>query len=101
MDRPVSPDILLSACEESHCLANGLFRLLDSQLPPQLRQIFEQLCTEAITNANTEQQQQQIPPLNKQQNGCSDLMVGQQQQQQRRPLPQPLMEVSLNGKSFK
>uniref|UniRef100_A0A915LIF6 3'-5' exonuclease domain-containing protein n=1 Tax=Meloidogyne javanica TaxID=6303 RepID=A0A915LIF6_MELJA len=30
-DRPVSPDILLSACEESHCLANGIYR------PPGIR----------------------------------------------------------------
>ncbi|CAK5066965.1 unnamed protein product [Meloidogyne enterolobii] len=99
-DRPVTPDILLSACEESHCLANGLFRLLDSQLPPQLRQFFEQLCIEAITTNNMEQQQLN-PVLNRngniaQQNGCSELVGGQQQQ--RRPLPQPLMELPLNGK---
>uniref|UniRef100_A0A1I8BZM9 3'-5' exonuclease domain-containing protein n=1 Tax=Meloidogyne hapla TaxID=6305 RepID=A0A1I8BZM9_MELHA len=99
-DRPVSPDILLSACEESHCLANGLFRLLDSQLPSQLRQFFEQLCIEAITTNNNIEQQQQFPALNRngniaqQQNGCSDLTGGMQQ---RRPVPQPLMEVPLNG----
>uniref|UniRef100_A0A915LS34 3'-5' exonuclease domain-containing protein n=1 Tax=Meloidogyne javanica TaxID=6303 RepID=A0A915LS34_MELJA len=79
-DRPVSPDILLSACEESHCLANGLFRLLDSQLPPQLRHLFEQLCMEAIATNNNMEQQQLNPVLNRngniaqQQNGCSELV---------------------------
>ncbi|KAF7638187.1 3'-5' exonuclease domain-containing protein [Meloidogyne graminicola] len=89
-DRPVSSDILLSACEESHCLANGLYRLLNSQLPPQLYQLFEQLCLDAIiTNNNIEQ----INNNNKNiinQNEYSDLG-------QRRLLPPPLMEVPLNG----
>ena len=46
-DRPMSADLMLSACEECHCLANGLFRLLHSQLPSQLRPLFEQLSAEA------------------------------------------------------
>jgi len=84
-------------------LANGLFRLLDSQLPTQLRHLFEQLCIEAITTNNNNVEQQQLNPvLNRngniaqQQNGCSEFVGGQQQQ--RRPLPQPLMELPLNGK---
>uniref|UniRef100_A0A183CAP9 3'-5' exonuclease domain-containing protein n=1 Tax=Globodera pallida TaxID=36090 RepID=A0A183CAP9_GLOPA len=51
-DRPMSTELLLAACEECHCLASGLFRLLDAQLPHALRPLFVKLCSEAtVTTA--------------------------------------------------
>ncbi|KAL3114936.1 hypothetical protein niasHT_011372 [Heterodera trifolii] len=49
-DRPLSADLLLAACEECHCLASGLFRLLDAQLPQATRPLFAKLCSEALAS---------------------------------------------------
>lgn len=63
-DRPISSELLLSACQECHCLANGLYRLLQAQLAPQHLSLLNQLTTDALAavashHGRGEQQQTQ------------------------------------------
>jgi len=47
--RPITADLLLTACEECHCLITSLYRLIFAQLPEGSRQLFDAKCHEAVT----------------------------------------------------
>lgn len=94
-DRPVPPDLLLSACEECHCLANGLFRLLHNQMPQQFRPLFDKLSAEALAPQEQQQNHQQMV-----RNGSGhNLMIAASRNGSGTPerRVQPLMDLALNG----